>query len=171
MMNMAIAGINKPSAELLNRLQTGGYVLYFRHAQPSEPSGDTGLSVEGAEKAALLGDWLREQNITIRLPVLTSPTQRTQQTGKVAFQGFRVEEALAHMDTLFMENPASEALEMKTRIMSLLESTPSEGTNTVLVAHSFSFNGQIEARPYLGLILLKPKGKGQGYEIADAFDF
>ncbi|MEK3713638.1 histidine phosphatase family protein [Paenibacillus sp. FSL R7-0333] len=170
-MNMTGTGINQPPAEMVNQLQQGGYVLYFRHAQPAETFGDPGLSSEGQEKAALLGNWMREQNIKLSLPVLTSPTHRTQETGKAAFQSIRVEEALAHMDTLFMENPAGEALEMKTRLVTLLESIPSESTNTVLVAHSFSFNNQIEARPYLGLILLKPKGEAQGYEIAGAFNF
>ncbi|WNS46697.1 histidine phosphatase family protein [Paenibacillus sp. MMS20-IR301] len=170
-MNMTVTGIKQPPAEMVNRLQQGGYVLYFRHAQPAENFGDPGLSAEGQEKAVLLGNWLREQKIKINLPVLTSPTQRTQETGKAAFQSIRVEEALAYMDTLFTENPDDAELKMKARLVSLLESLPSEGSNTVLVAHSFSFNNQIEARPYLGLILLKPRGKGQGYEIVDAFNF
>ncbi|MNJ02366.1 hypothetical protein D3C73_1623070 [compost metagenome] len=72
---------------------------------------------------------------------------------------------------MFIENPTGEALEMKTRLAGLLESTPAEGSNRVLVGHSFTFNGQVEARPYLGLILLQPKGNVQGYEIVDAFNF
>lgn len=170
-MNMTVTGIKQPSAEMITRLQQGGYVLYFRHAQPAGNTDDPGLRADGQEKAVLLGNWLREQEIKINLPVLSSPTQRTQETGKAAFQSIRVEEALAYMDVLFMENPSGVERVMKARLMSLLESIPLAGTNTVLMAHSFSFNDQIEARPYLGLILLKPKGKGQGYEIADAFDF
>lgn len=170
-MNMTITGIKQPSVEMLDKLQKGGYVLYFRHAEPIEHSGDPGLSADGAAKAKALGNWFREKRITVNVPVLTSPARRTQETGRAAFQDIRVEQALYHVDTLFIENPTGEALEMKTRLLGLLESTPAEGTNRVLVGHSFTFNGQVEARPYLGLILLQPIGNAQGYEIVDAFNF
>ncbi|WCM63156.1 histidine phosphatase family protein [Paenibacillus polymyxa] len=170
-MSLSTANVSKPSTEQVQRLQKGGYILYFRHAEPFPRSGDSELSEIGEEQATALGNFFREQNIPVQLPVVTSSARRAQQTGKAAFQNIYVEEALYDMDTLFRENPTEEEQARQNRLLTLLESNPAEGFNKVLIAHQFTFNGKVDPIPYLGMIMLMPKGEPEGYEVVDVFHF
>ncbi|MCI3194765.1 hypothetical protein GXP75_03530 [Bacillus sp. HU-1818] len=56
-------GNNVDKDKLLEILQKGGHVLYFRHADPAETSGDPGLSIEGKKKAESLKLLFQEKKL------------------------------------------------------------------------------------------------------------
>ncbi|MNW19521.1 hypothetical protein D3C71_2195470 [compost metagenome] len=47
----------------------------------------------------------------------------------------------------------------------MLEKIPSTGTNTVIIAHSFPPGIGLGEIPYLGTVVVKPRGQGNGYDV------
>ena len=49
---------------------------------------------------------------------------------------------------------------------SVLEATPVvEGKNKVIIAHGFPEGVGLGEIPYMGTVIIKPKGEGNGYEV------
>ncbi|MFC6113485.1 hypothetical protein [Sporosarcina thermotolerans] len=48
---------------------------------------------------------------------------------------------------------------------SVLEMVPAEGRNKVIVAHSFPEGIGLGQIPYMGTVIVKPKGEGNGYDV------
>lgn len=126
-------------AALVQALQKGGYVIYFRHAATDFSQTDTdgpalqdcsrqrNLSEAGREQARAIGEAFRALKIPIGA-VLASPYCRTRETAQLAFGRFEVSE-----DIRGGSGPVrAEALRR------LLARAPEPGTNTVLVAHQFN---------------------------------
>ena len=160
---------------ILNSIQQGGFVLYFRHAKPTNiVDPDPDLSKEGQEKANLLGLLFKEQNIPVQDPVRTSPLKRAKQTAKKMFEpqvGIKEESALLYMDLLLKQNPNEDELKKKMLLANILGTNPKKGLNTVIVGHRFTFGDAIPDIPYLGMVILKPESGEKGYEVVTLVEF
>lgn len=130
---------------LVDRLRTGGYVLYIRHAATeatqddpapdlSDPGTQRNLSAEGREQARRIGDAVRRLRIPIGR-VLASPYQRTRDTARLAFG--REEPT---RDLLNEAYPGTDDERLADGLRGLLRERPVAGTNTVLVSHGFNLN-------------------------------
>ena len=53
---------------------------------------------------------------------------------------------------------------------SIMEKPPLEGENKVIVAHSFPKGVGLGDIPYMGTVVVKPKGAGNGYEVVQQLD-
>ncbi|PAY13470.1 histidine phosphatase family protein [Bacillus sp. 7705b] len=167
-------GSNVDKDKLLEILQKGGHVLYFRHAEPAEKSGDPGLSNEGKKKAESLKLLFQEKKIILNSPIWTSPARRTQETAEIAFEGIerKVNDALYWMDALFVDQPVGDNQKnLKKALANIFESIPEDDTNSVVVGHHFTFGNVISSLPYLGMVVLKPEGEGKGFKVVTNFEF
>lgn len=135
----------KDRAALLDRLRTGGYVLYLRHAATeatqddpapdlSDATTQRNLSAEGRDQARRIGDAVRRLRIPIGR-VRASPYQRTLDTGRLAFG--RAEPA---RDLLNEAYPGTDDERLAGGLRRLLRERPAAGTDTVLVSHGFNLN-------------------------------
>ena len=48
-----------------------------------------------------------------------------------------------------------------------METIPVEGKNKIIVAHSFPEGVGLGEIPYMGTVIIKPKGEGNGFEVVD----
>jgi phosphohistidine phosphatase SixA len=129
-------------AALVEALQRGGYVIYFRHAA-ADPSGngeDTqnlancagqrNLTEQGRAEAGTIGAAFR----TLEIPVgrvLSSAFCRARQTAQLAFGKTQIAVELTDLPV----DPGADGSAELARLLSL---PPQRGTNTVLVAHDYS---------------------------------
>lgn len=156
----------KINFSLIEKIQRGGYVLYLRHAEPSNNT----LSDEGKKQAKKLGDIFKERHIPIQYPVFTSPIGRTVETGKLAFADGKnkVYENLEYIRYLYKkdkEHPITKDL------IASFEKKPSQTLNTVFVGHDHCFSESMQCHDnkdhclcYLDTIILQPKGQGNGFD-------
>ncbi|WP_397536520.1 histidine phosphatase family protein [Rummeliibacillus pycnus] len=163
---------------LLNSLQQGGYILYARHGEANvgmdQPYLDLNncytqrnLSDTGRRQAILYGDAIRRLQIPIEYPVHASPLCRTSETASLAFGGMNVQldpigyeinQLGGHLNWWDQER-------ILNNLQSVLEIPPSMGKNKVIIAHSFPKGVGLGNIPYMGTVVVKPLGKGNGYEI------
>ncbi|PAO67508.1 histidine phosphatase family protein [Bacillus sp. X2(2017)] len=153
--------------QLLETLKKGGYVLYFRHADPAETSGDPGLSNEGIKKSELLKSLFVREKINVLSPVWVSPAKRTKQTAEVIFgtEKIQIDTALYNMDVILKNNPVGDEKDTKVRLIKMLETIPNSEMNTVIIGHHFTFGIENIRIPYLGVVVIRPMGIGKGYEV------
>ncbi|WP_233277440.1 histidine phosphatase family protein [Paenibacillus durus] len=175
--NTATAGPVNPS--LLESLRQGGYILYIRHGEATvgedrpdlvfmDCSTQRNLSGEGRRQAAALGEALRRLQIPVQSPVLASPFCRTKETAELAFGEGKVQTDpfWIKIYRLSGDITPSEREDTLTALTSVLEKAPASGTNQVIVAHSFPPGIGLGEIPNLGIVVVKPGGQGNGYEIA-----
>ena len=129
--------------ELVEALQDGGYVVYVRHTATDMAQKDThktdvsrcdgmrNLTDAGREQARELGRAFRELEIPVDT-VLASEYCRTRETAQLAFGDFRREPRLTGFPTAEPRGPYEARIRATQEI---LGSPPTDGTNTVLVAH------------------------------------
>lgn len=169
---------------ILNSLRHGGYVLYLRHGeanrgedQPKIIYGDCAtqrnLSEEGRKQSASYGEALRRLHIPVHYPVTASPFCRTRETAGLAFgnQNVQVDHYWYNVYKLSGNITPTEQANTLTELTSKLEKIPISGTNTIIVAHSFPCKAGLGEIPYLGTVVVKPKGPGKGYDIIDRISF
>lgn len=163
---------------LLNSLQQGGYILYTRHGEANigtdQPYLDfnncntqRNLSDNGRMQATLYGNIIRNLHIPIEYPILASPFCRTIETAALAFGGMNVQVDPIGFDIFKLDtnlNPL-EQQRILNNLQSELELLPSMGKNKVMVAHSFPKDVGLGTIPYMGTVVVKPLGKGNGYQI------
>lgn len=163
---------------LLNSLQQGGYILYTRHGEANigldQPDLDfnncytqRNLSDNGRMQATLYGYIIRSLHIPIEYPVLASPLCRTIETAALAFGGMNVQVDPIGFDIFKLDmnlNPL-EQQRILNDLQAELELPPSMGANKVIVAHSFPKGVGLGTIPYMGTVVVKPLGKGNGYQI------
>jgi virginiamycin B lyase len=138
----------EPGPKLVNALQRGGYVVYFRHAATDFSQTDTNtknladctkqrnLIPEGRDDATAIGKAFR----TLRIPVgqvLASKYCRTRQTARLAFGRVRTSDDITSIASVSDE----EQERRLDALRRLLATAPRAGTNTVLVAHLFNIQG------------------------------
>lgn len=167
---------------LLDSLREGGYILYARHGEATigndQPNLDfnycftqRNLSETGKMQGFYYGDSLRKLNIPISYFIIASPYCRTVGTGQFAFGSgnVQVDPFLAEINRL-SENLSSEEQErILDTLTTKLEILPPQGTNKVIIAHGFPDDIGLGQIPYMGTVVVRPLGPGNGYEIVGRF--
>lgn len=155
---------------LLKQLLEGGCVVYFRHAQtekdyadqvtadPNDGSTQRVLSEEGWHQAKEIGEAFRALGIPVG-EVISSEYFRAWQTADLAFDRYEKNEKLNFLPS---EDYTPEQIEkMRERVMPLVVKVPSDGVNTVIVAHDDPFEAVtgIYPEPQGVAYVLKPNGE------------
>lgn len=138
--------VDSASAEghgLIERLRSGGLVLYFRHADtlgmPCDRSfrlgdreGQRNISAAGQEQSRRIGRAFAEFGIPVELPVLAGPVYRARDTAEFAFgaANVRVTGDLTADD--YAGPRLNEILAAHARLFSI---PPPPGTNRLLFGH------------------------------------
>ena len=163
---------------LLDSLKQGGYILYARHGEANvgmdQPYLDLtncytqrNLSDTGRNQAILYGNTLRGMHIPIEYPVQASPLCRTMETAALAFGAMKIQADRLGFEINKLSNPLNwwEQVMILNDLQSVLEIPPSTGKNRVIIAHSFPNGIGLGSIPYMGTVVVKPLGRGNGYQI------
>ncbi|MGF1482531.1 MAG: histidine phosphatase family protein [Cyanophyceae cyanobacterium] len=157
--------------ELLNALQQGGYVIYFRHAQTEKDYADQvsadvndcstqrALSEEGWQQAQAIGAGFEAHSIPVG-QVISSEYCRAWQTASIAFGRYEKNPALNFLP--FEDYTEEQVAQMRDNVMPLLTAVPESGTNTVIVGHDDIFESAtgIYPDPQGIAYVLQPDGNG-----------
>lgn len=128
---------------LVESLQAGGFIVYFRHAETNRSQVDQdrndlsdcatqrNLSEAGRAQARAIGEAIQTLNIPIG-KVITSPYCRCQDTAQLAFGKSEVS-----VDLRFgLGDNRQQTAHLSQALKAMLSKLPANGTNTVLVSHS-----------------------------------
>ncbi|MBO7743769.1 histidine phosphatase family protein [Paenibacillus sp. MWE-103] len=166
---------------LLDDLRRGGYILYTRHGeatlghdQPNLNFQDCmtqrNLSDEGRRQAIAYGDSIRRLRIPISLPVEASPFCRTIETAALAFGGENVQVDPNGYDIYRLSSGSLSPREQSNilnKLLTVLEKQPPQGSNQIIISHSFPPGVGLGQIPNLGTVVVKPNGLGNGYNLID----
>ncbi|MEO1186530.1 MAG: histidine phosphatase family protein, partial [Cyanobacteria bacterium J06636_27] len=158
--------------ELLDELQDGGYVIYFRHAQTERDFADQVtadvnnfstqrvLSEFGVKQSLAIGEGFELSEIPIG-SVTTSEYGRAVETAAIAFNEYLKDSALNFLP--FEDYTDEQVEEMRTNVLPLLTEVPETGTNSIIVGHDdlFEAGAGIYPDPQGIAYLLKPDGEGE----------
>ncbi|APM39844.1 histidine phosphatase family protein [Clostridium kluyveri] len=163
---------------LLDLLRGGGYILYVRHGEATVGEDQPylnflycftqrNLSEMGRRQAIYYGQILRNLRIPINYPVLTSPFCRTIETAQLAFgrSNVQIDPFWFEVYKLSGSISAAEQRRILGSFQSRLEVIPPQGSNKVIIAHSFPEGIGLGQIPNMGTVIVRPRGQGNGYEI------
>ncbi|MBD7907747.1 histidine phosphatase family protein [Sporosarcina gallistercoris] len=163
---------------LLTSLRKGGFILYAKHGEANvgedlpylnfqDCSTQRNLSEKGRRQANYYGEILRYLQIPIQVPVPASPFCRAIETAQLAFGSGNVQVNPFWFEIYRLSGNLPSSYRQKTLsdLKAILETLPVEGKNTVIVAHSFPEGVGLGVIPDMGTVIIKPKGKGNGYEV------
>ncbi|MFC5649074.1 histidine phosphatase family protein [Paenibacillus solisilvae] len=163
---------------IAGELQRGGYLLYMRHGEAAgqdQPGVDfedcskqRNLTLLGSVQAGLIGERLRKLQIPVQTPVLASPYCRTRETAELAFGKPNVEVMphLAQINVLSSDERTNEEERIiLKKLAELFEIPVPQGSNLVIVGHTFPAGKGLGEIPFMGTVVIKPNGAGKGYEI------
>jgi len=131
------------TAELLDALREGGYILYFRHAITDHSTHDRDrnnlqncatqrlLSEEGRAQMRDIGQAIRDLGIQVST-ILSSPYCRSIDTAMQGFGRMQIDTDLKHTVTADEETAERQAKALR----KLLSTPPAAGSNTVLSSHT-----------------------------------
>ena len=167
------------NGSLLNSLRKGGFIFYARHGEATVGEDlpylnfqdcltQRNLSEKGRWQAIYYGEILRYLQIPIQSLVSASPFCRTIETAQLAFGDGNVQVNPFWFDIYRLsENVTSNDRQIiLNHFKSVLEATPVvEGKNKVIIAHGFPEGVGLGEIPYMGTVIIKPKGVGNGYEV------
>ena len=168
-----LAATEEPSTEsLFKKLQTGGLVVFLRHATTDRTQVDRdrndlsnrlsqrNLSAEGRDQARAIGDGIRALNIPVGT-VITSPYCRCKDTAQLAFGTSKVSNDLR----FGLGDDMKQTAYLSQALTTLLSTPPSPGTNTVLVSHTANLKeaAGIWPKPEGAAYVFKPL-PGQDFE-------
>ncbi|MGB3533712.1 MAG: Ig-like domain-containing protein [Microcoleaceae cyanobacterium] len=159
-------------AALLEDLQAGGYVIYFRHARTERDFADqvtadvTDFSTQrvlsefGIQQSLAIGEGFELSNIPYD-DVITSEYGRAIKTAAIAFGEYQKDSDLNFLP--FEDYTDEQVEEMRVNITPFLTEVPVEGTNTIIVGHDdlFEAGTGIYPDPQGIAYLLKPDGNGE----------
>ena len=162
-------------AELLNELQQGGYIVYFRHAQTEKDYADQVtadvnncstqrvLSETGVQQALTIGEGFETSEIPIGT-VTTSEYCRAWTTAALAFGEYQKDPALNFLP--FEDYTDEQVEEMRANVTPILTAMPESGTNNIIVGHDDIFESAtgIYPDPQGIAYVVKPDGNG-GFEV------
>jgi hypothetical protein len=105
--------------------------------------------------------------IPVSYPILTSPLCRAIETGQLAFGGDRiqVDPFLFQIYRLSGNLSSTQQKKILNFLQSRLEIKPAQGSNRVIIAHSFPKGIGLGEIPDMGTVVIKPLGRDKGYEI------
>lgn len=168
----------KLNGALLDLLRSGGYILYVRHGEATVGEDQPypnfiycftqkNLSDTGRRQAIYYGQILRNLRIPISYPILTSPFCRTVETAQLAFAsaGAQVDPFWFEIYRLSGNISGAEQKRILDTLQSRLEIIPPQGSNKVIIAHSFPSGIGLGQIPDMGTVVVRPLGQGNGYEI------
>ncbi|MET4560042.1 hypothetical protein ABIA69_001185 [Lysinibacillus parviboronicapiens] len=163
---------------LLALLKEGGFILYARHGEAKvgtdQPyfnfqncNTQRNLSELGRSEAIYYGQMLRYLQIPISSPIVASPFCRTIETAQLAFPNINVQIDAFWYNIFKLGGNISNAEQHKilTDLRAVLALKPPQGTNKVIIAHSFPAGIGLGKISNLGTVIVKPQGQGHGYEI------
>lgn len=170
----------------LEVLRNGGYVIYFRHAEATvgvdQPNLDfnrcetqRNLSEQGKNQATLIGKVFRDKELPVESFIISSPFCRAVDTAKLAFSShpIRIEKSLSRIVEL-SEVPTLSNQEKQSILndfQSILEVIPTQGYNKVIFGHSFPNEVSLGNLDYMVGVIIKPKGRGNGFEVLGELNF
>ncbi len=157
--------------ELLDELQDGGNVIYFRHAQTEKDFADqvtadvTDFSTQrvlsefGVKQSLAIGEGFEISQIPYD-DVITSEYGRAINTAAIAFGQYEKDPALNFLP--FEDYTDEQVEEMRANVLPLLTAPPEAGTNTILVGHDdlFEAGTGIYPNPQGIAYVLEPDGNG-----------
>lgn len=157
--------------QLLNALQTGGYVIFFRHVQTEVDYADQVFAKMGyCATQRVLGEagWQQARQIgrtfqQLKIPVgkvYSSEYCRAWQTADLAFGRYEKVPGLNFAPA--EEYTEAQIAQMRDGLKPLLIAVPAPGTNTVIVGHDDVFDAAtgIYPEPQGVAYILKPDGGG-----------
>ena len=163
---------------LLHSLKHGGFIFYVRHGEATVGEDlpyfnfqdcltQRNLSEYGRRQAIYFGEILRYLQIPIQSFVSASPFCRTIETALLAFgsENVQVIPFLYEIYRLTGDLPNSDRQLILNNFEANLKIMPEDGHNKVIVAHSFPEGEGLGEIPFMGTVIIKPKGAGNGYEI------
>lgn len=164
---------------LLSSLRNGGFIFYARHGEATVGKDipniifqdcltQRNLSDNGRRQAFYYGEILRYLRIPIKYPVSASPFCRAIKTAQLAFGSGNVQVNPFWVEVYRLsENlPSKERKRVLNVLNAVLESKSEEGTNNIIIAHSFPEGIGLGKIPDMGTVIIKPRGQGSGYEVA-----
>jgi phosphohistidine phosphatase SixA len=150
---LACPAAAEPSAQLIEQLRAGGYVLYLRHTSTDFSQNDSrmtsyedcasqrNLTDRGREEARAIGEHVKRLKIPIG-EVLASPFCRTMETARLAF-------GKAHATNDVRGGPArTDDAARYAPLRKLLSSKIPKGQNLVISSHGNPFHA-VAGPPYL----------------------
>src|SRR5687767_14473830 len=168
---LACPALAEPSAQLIEQLRAGGYVLYLRHTSTDFSQNDSrmtsyedcasqrNLTDKGREEARALGEHLKRLKIPIG-EVLASPFCRTMETARLAFGKATATNEVRGGSTR-TDDPTRYAALRK-----LLSQKVAKGENLVISSHGNPFHA-VAGPPYLAegeIAVVQPEG-GERFSI------
>lgn len=163
---------------ILNLLQAGGYLLYVRHGEATVGEDQLNLSFQncytqrnlselGRRQAIYYGQVLRDFFVPIEYPVLASPFCRAIETAYLGFgrSNVLVDPFWTWVYRLSDQRTYAERRNILDAIQSRFEVILPQAGNRVIVAHSFPEGIGLGQIPDMGTVIIKPRGKGNGYEV------
>ena len=166
------------NGSLLNSLRKGGFILYARHGEATVGEDlpylnfqdcltQRNLSEKGRWQASYYGEIVRHLQIPIQSFVSASPFCRTIITAQLAFGwcNVQINPFWYEIYRLSGNLPSSDIQSILTNFNSVLETIPVEGKNKMIVAHGFPKGIGLGEIPYMGTVIIKPKGVGNGFEV------
>ncbi|MGE7945112.1 histidine phosphatase family protein [Lysinibacillus xylanilyticus] len=163
---------------ILDLLKKGGFILYARHGEATvgvdqpylnfqDCFTQRNLSEVGRRGAIYFGQMLRYFQIPINSPIVVSPFCRTIETAQLAFpyEYVRIDPFWYEIHKLGSEISINEQTNILSNLQSVLERKPPQGMNQVIIAHSFPEGVGLGKISNMGMVIVKPKGPGKGYEI------
>ena len=165
---------------LLDLLRGGGYILYARHGEATVGVDQLNLnfwycftqrnlSEVGRRQAIYYGEVLRNLRIPTSYPVITSPFCRTIEAAQLAFgrANVQIDPFWFRIYRLGGNLSSAERQRILESLQSKLEINPPQGSNKVIIAHSFPIGIGLGQIPNMGTVIVKPGGQGNGYEIVN----
>jgi phosphohistidine phosphatase SixA len=160
---------------LVQALQAGGHVIYFRHGKTDLKTQDTDrkdlsncatqrqLTAEGHREMQDIGRSFEALNIRVGT-VLSSPYCRAIDTARLAFGRVTIDPDLTHTVTADEATTRRQAAALSR----LIATVPAAGSNTVLAGHTGNLQEAtgIWPSPEAVAIVFKPDGKGSYRYIA-----
>ncbi|OAA90767.1 hypothetical protein [Clostridium ljungdahlii] len=163
---------------LLNLLRSGGYILYAKHGEATvgedQPNlnfyycnTQRNLSEAGRRQAIYYGQLFRILGIPVSYPILTSPFCRAIETGRLAFgrANIQIDPFLFQIYRLSGNLLTAEQKRILDYFQLQLEAIPPQGSNKVIISHSFPQGIGLGQITDMGTVIIKPLGRGKGYEI------
>jgi hypothetical protein len=167
------------NSDLLQSLRNGGYILYTRHGESTigqdQPIPDfrdcntqRNLSELGRQQALHFGERLRALSIPVAYPVSASPFCRAVESAQLAFGQHSVVPDPFWYAVYRLSSSITPAEQQATLsgLRARLETIPPPGTNQVIIAHGFPSGIGLGQIPDMGTVVVRPLGRGRGYEIA-----
>ncbi|MGD1904954.1 MAG: tandem-95 repeat protein [Leptolyngbyaceae cyanobacterium] len=165
-------------AALLEELQDGGHVIYFRHAQTEKDFADqVTADVNNFSTQRVVSEFGVQQSLAIgegfalsEIPfgdVITSDYGRAVETAAIAFGEYQKDSALNFLP--FEDYTDEQIEEMRANVTPFLTEVPEDGTNTIIVGHDdlFEAGTGIYPDPQGIAYVLTPDGNGSFEIIAN----